>query len=176
MNTPTKLLSLATLAALAATPAAAQTEPGTPAQIAEAIQACRAVTSTKETDFRRLESLGWPTAERRGGNRSRNKVIGAHQADGNPVLVIVADEEKRNKSCVVRARLSDSGAYAATLQGLSEVIGMPNRAEENTYFWTLEGHELRVDPTGSRDEPVARFEISAISAPATPADQQETAE
>ncbi len=154
-----------------ATPALAQTDPGTPTQIADAIEACKAITTTEKTDYRRLESLGWPTAERRGGNRTRNKVIGTHQAEGNPVLVIVADEEKRSKTCVVRARLADSSAYATTLQGLSEIVGMPVRAEESSYFWTLDGHAMRVDPTGSRDEPVARFEISALTA-----DQQETAQ
>lgn len=148
------------LAALLASPAIAQSAPATPTQIAEGIEACRAITGADKVDFRRLESLGWPTAEKRAANRGKNKVIGAHQAPGNPVLVIVADEEVRNKTCVVRAMLPDSSAYASTLQGLSEIIGMPTAADGNSYIWSLDGHELRVDPAGSRDEPIARFQIS----------------
>ncbi|MEL7729311.1 hypothetical protein AAG612_07230 [Citromicrobium bathyomarinum] len=177
MNAPTKFLILGPLVALAAAPAAAaEDEVATPAQIAEAIDACEAVTSTDKVEFRRLESLGFPTAEKRGANRGRNKVIGAHQKPGNPVLVVIADEQVENKTCLVRVKLAQTTDYAPTLQGLSEIIGMPVRAEANSYFWTLEGHEMRVDPAGDAKEPVARFEISATQTPATPADQQETAE
>ncbi|MCA0977346.1 hypothetical protein LCM19_03105 [Qipengyuania flava] len=157
-------------------PAVAQTEPATSAQIVEGIEACRAITSPDKVEFRQLESLGWPTAERRGGNRTRNKVIGAHQKPGNPALVVVADDQVETKTCVVRARLADSSSYGPTLQALSEIIGMLVRAEESSYFWDLDGYELRVDPTGSRDEPVARFQISANPTSVSPADQQETAE
>ena len=167
----TALVAIATSPALAATDDAA-----TPAQIAEAIDACEAVTSTDKVEFRRLEGLGFPTAEKRGANRGRNKVIGAHQKPGNPVLVVIADEQVENKTCLVRVKLAQTTDYAPTLQGLSQIIGMPVRAEANSYFWTLEGHEMRVDPAGDAKEPVARFEISATQTPATPADQQETAE
>jgi len=90
--------------------------------------------------------------------------------------VVIADEQVENKTCLVRVKLAQTTDYAPTLQGLSEIIGMPVRAEANSYFWTLEGHEMRVDPAGDAKEPVARFEISATQTPATPADQQETAE
>lgn len=163
-------------AALAAVPAAAQDQAATSAQIAEAIEACEAVTSIDKVEFRRLESLGFPTAEKRGNNRGRNKVIGAHQKPGNPVLVVIADQQVDDKTCLVRVKLAATSDYAPTLQGLSEIIGMPVRADNFTYFWTLDGHELRVDPAGDAKEPVARFEISATQTPATPADQQETAE
>ena len=172
-----KLAVATALFAIATSPAAAaEDEVATPAQIAEAIDACEAVTSTDKVEFRRLEGLGFPTAEKRGANRGRNKVIGAHQKPGNPVLVVIADEQVENKTCLVRVKLAETSAYAQTLQGLSEIIGMPVRAEANSYFWTLEGHEMRVDPAGDAKEPVARFEISATQTPATPADQQETAE
>ena len=172
-----KIAFATALVAIASSPAAAaQDDAATPAQIAEAIDACEAVTGTDKVEFRRLDGLGFPTAEKRGGNRGRNKVIGAHQKPGNPVLVVVADEQVENNTCLVRVKLADTSAYAATLQGLSEIVGMPVRAEGNSYFWTLEGHEMRVDPAGSAKEPVARFEISATQTSATPADQQETAE
>jgi len=104
-------------------------------------------------------------------------VIGAHQKAGNPVLVVVADEQVDDKTCLVRVKLAETASYAPTLQALSEVIGMPHAADGFTYFWTLgDSHEMRVDPAGDADEPVARFEISAIETPAIPADQQETAE
>ena len=171
-----KLAFAASLATLAAFPAVAQDQAATPAQIAEAIGACSAVTSVDKVEFRRLESLGFPTAEKRGGNRGRNKVIGAHQQPGNPALVVIADEQVKDKTCLVRVKLPETAAYAPTLQGLSEIIGMPARADGFTYFWTLDGHELRVDPAGDAKEPVARFQISATATPVTPADQQETAE
>ena len=171
-----KRILIGCVALLAAAPAAAQTD-ATPAQIAEGIEACRAITGTDKVEFRKLESLGFPTAEKRGNNRGRNKVIGAHQKAGNPVLVVVADEQVEDKTCLVRVKLAETASYAPTLQALSEVIGMPHAADGFTYFWTLDdSHEMRVDPAGDADEPVARFEISAIETPAIPADQQETAE
>lgn len=172
-----KALPLAGLALLAtASAAAAKDEAATPAQIAEAIEACKAVTDTDRVEFRRLESLGFPTAEKRGTNRGKNKVIGAHQKPGNPVLVVIADEQVENKTCLVRVKLANTTDYGPTLQGLSEIIGMPVRAEGNSYFWTLDGHTMRVDPAGDAKDPVARFEISATPTLVTPADQQETAE
>ena len=156
---------VAIVALLAAAPAAAQTSPATAAQIAEGIAACRAVTTVEKVDYRPLDGMSWPNITKRNG-RSQSKIAGIRQKEGNPVLMVVTDDEVRAKICVVRARLAQSGDYSSTLQALSDIIGMPSKAEGFAYFWTLDGHEVKVEPAGSRDEPIAHFVISGLPAEA----------
>ena len=154
-------LVLASLAFLAA-PAAAQDRPATPAQIADAIDACETITSPNWLELKQLPSLGWDTVEKRGGRRGAMKVRGAYEKQGNEALIIISREELKEKACVVFARLDSTADYGPTAQGVSEIIGMPVRADGPTYFWIQGDKELRLDPAGDRSKPIARFQITAI--------------
>lgn len=146
---------------ITSTPAAAQQTPADAAQIVEAIEACRAITSPKWIELKALPALGWDNAERR-ASRGRQIMRGIYEKAGNNAYVIVGKDELDSKSCVVTARLASGAEYGPTAQGVAELIGMPERAEGHTYFWTLGDKRIRLDPAGERDAPLARFEITAI--------------
>ncbi|QYJ06421.1 hypothetical protein [Qipengyuania flava] len=148
--------------ALMAAPAAAQDKPATPAQIADAIDACAAITSPTWLELKQLPSHGWKPFEKRGGRRGAMKVRGAYEKVGNEALIIISKEELKQKACVVFAKLDNTADYGPTAQGVSEFVGMPVRAEGPTYFWIMDDKEMRLDPAGDRDKPIARFEITAI--------------
>lgn len=153
-------LLLTALAFLAA-PAAAQERPATPAQIADAIDACETITSPTWLELKQLPSLGWNPYKKRGG-RSMMQVRGAYEKRDNEALIIISKESLKAKACVVYARLDDTADYGPTAQGVSQYVGMPVRAEGPTYFWIMDDKEMRLDPAGDRDKPIARFEITAI--------------
>lgn len=151
------------LIALLAAPVSAQERPATPENIAEAIEACSAVTSPSWIHLKQLPDHGWKQVEKRGSNRRVMKVRGAYEKYGNEALIIVSKDELKSKSCVVYAKLDTTADYGPTAQSVSGIIGMPVKAEGPTYFWIYGDKNLRLDPAGDRDKPIARFEISAIA-------------
>lgn len=155
-----KRILLPALALLAA-PAAAQDKPATSEQIADAIEACKTITSPSWIELKQLPSLGWRPYEKTGGRRVM-KVMGAYEKRDNEALIIVSKDELKSKSCVVSAKLDSTADYGPTAQGVSQIVGMPVRADGPTYFWIMGDKEMRLDPAGDRDKPIARFEITAI--------------
>jgi hypothetical protein len=155
-----KLVFLAPLA-LAAASASAQDKPATAAQIVDAIEACKAITSPTWLELKALPAQGWNPYRKSGGRRAQ-VVSGAYEKRGNEALIIISREDLQAKKCAVYARLESTAQYGPTAQGVSQLVGMPDRAEGPTYFWTLGDKTMRLDPTGDRDKPIARFEISAI--------------
>ncbi len=157
-----RLAALTATAALLSAPAAAQEAPADSAQIAAAIEACSAITSPTWIELKQLPDHGWEPVKKRGGGRSAMVVRGAYEKRGNEALIIIGKDELKAKSCVVFARLQATGDYGPTAQGVSQLIGMPLRADGPTYFWVLGDKNIRLDPAGDRDKPIARFEITAI--------------
>ncbi|MEX0342497.1 MAG: hypothetical protein AB3N06_07915 [Erythrobacter sp.] len=155
-----KRFFLPTLALIAA-PAAAQDSPATSEQIADAIEACKTITSPTWLELKQLPSLGWKQYQKRAGRKAM-KVRGVYEKQDNEALIIVSKEDLKAKACVVFAKLDDTADYGPTAQGVSQIIGMPVRAEGPTYFWIMDDKEMRLDPAGDRDKPIARFEITAI--------------
>ena len=157
-----KTLRLLPFLALAAVPAAAQDKPASAAEIADAINACKAVTSPTWIELDDLRGHGWKPYRKAAGRRAQ-VITGAYEKVGNEALIIITKEDLKAKACTVFARLDNTSDYGPTAQGVSEFVGMPNRADGPTYFWALgDGKVMRVDPTGDRDKPIARFEITAI--------------
>ncbi|MEZ5682092.1 MAG: hypothetical protein R3E14_12455 [Erythrobacter sp.] len=150
------------LAVCLAAPVAAQDKPADAAQVVEAIEACKTITSPTWIELKQLPSLGWHPLEKRGGGRSTMKVRGIYEKPHNEALIILGKDELKAKSCAIFARLDKTSDYGPLAQSVSQIIGMPNRAEGPTYFWTLGDKALRLDPTGDRKKPIARFEITAI--------------
>ena len=155
-----KIAFLAPLALLA-TPTAAQENPASAAQIVDAIEACKAITSADWLELKALPSHGWKEYRKSGGRRAQ-VVRGAYEKAGNEALIIIGKDDLKAKACTVFARLESTSDYGPTAQAVSQLVGMPTHAEGSTYFWTLDdGKSMRVDPTGDRDKPIARFEITA---------------
>ena len=151
------------LALAAAVPAAAQDKPATSFQIVDAIEACKQITTPTWLHLDNLKDHGWRPYRKAAGRRAQ-VVRGAYEKQGNEALIIISKEELKAKACVVFARLDSTADYGPTAQGVSQIVGMPIRAEGPTYFWSLgDGMEMRVDPTGEREKPIARFEITATA-------------
>lgn len=148
-------------ALLLAAPAAAQQEAATAPHVAEAIAACQAITGTDDVRYDNLPPMEWDNAKRRGA-RSQRVFKGLYQKEGNNTLIVVANEQLEAKTCVVQAFLPDTASYVPLLQEVSQSIGMPEQQDGYSYFWTIAGHTVRVDPAGDAKRPFARFEISAI--------------
>ena len=151
------------LALAAAAPAAAQDKPATAFQIVDAIEACKQITTPTWLDLDSLSDHGWKPYRKAAGRRAQ-VVRGAYEKVGNEALIIISKEELKAKACVVFAKLDNTSDYGPTAQGVSQIVGMPVRAEGPTYFWLLgDGMNMRVDPAGDRDKPIARFEITATA-------------
>lgn len=156
-----KKLFFAVPLALLAAPVAAQERPASAAEIVDAIEACKAITSPTWLELKALPSLGWKEYRKSGGRRAQ-VVRGAYEKTGNEALIIISKDDLKAKACTVFARLESTADYGATAQAVSQIVGMPTHAEGPTYFWTLDdGKVMRVDPTGDSDKPIARFEITA---------------
>ncbi|WP_120715945.1 hypothetical protein [Tsuneonella amylolytica] len=158
----TRTALFAAVAALSvAAPAAAQEKPATTAQIVEAINACKAIVSSTWVDLKKLPSMGWEPYRKSTGSRQM-KVGGAYEKRGNEALLVVGHDELKDKSCVVLARLGGGGAYGATAQGVSEVIGMPMGQQDFTYTWDQGAQRVTLDPSGDKAAPKARFAVIAV--------------
>ena len=153
------LLSAAALASVAA-PALAQDAPDA-AEVAEAINACRAVTTANWIHLDKLADHDFHMAEKRGRSVSKRKIRGLYAKKGNGAFIIASPDELKEKQCVVSAALADTAAYGPLAQGVSGIIGMPNRQDGNAYFWDLDGQTIKIEPEGSADEPYARFTVTA---------------
>ena len=158
-----KRLFFAVPLALLAAPVAAQEKPASVAEVVDAIDACKAITTPTWLELKALPSHGWKEYRKSGGRRAQ-VVRGAYEKADNEALIIISKEELEAKACVVFARLESTGDYGSTAQAVSEIVGMPTRAEGPTYFWSLgDGKTMRVDPAGDRTKPIARFEITATA-------------
>ena len=144
-----------------ASPLAAQEKPASPAQIAEAVSACREITSPTWIDLKELPSLGWSPYTKASG-RNQMKIGGAYEKAGNQAILVIGHEELKAKTCVVLAKLESGAAYGATAQGVAGIIGMPTRQSDYTYIWEREGQHITLDPSGDKSAPKARFAINAI--------------
>ena len=157
-----KIAFLAALPIVAiAAPAAAQMKPAGAADVVAAIEVCKSVTTPDWIHLDRLESQNWHTAEIRGERRRTRKVRGIYETPGNRAFVVITREELRNKECVVQARLKDTASYPALLQEVSQSVGMPNGQDGFAYTWDLGDFTMRVEPTGERSAPNARFTLKA---------------
>ena len=154
------LLAGLPVAALASS-AAAQMKPATATDVVAAIEVCKAVTTPDWIHLDRLETQGWNTAEIRGERRRMRKVRGIYERPGNRAFVVITREELRNKQCVVQARLKDTASYTTLLQQVSQSVGMPNGQDGFAYTWDLGDFTMRVEPTGERSAPNARFTLKA---------------
>lgn len=94
-------------------------------------------------------------------------VRGVYEKAGNNTYIIVGKDELKEKSCVVSARLNATSDYMPIAQGVSQIIGMPSRAEGFTYYWTIGDKQIRLDPAGDRTAPTARFAVTAIAQEST---------
>ncbi len=149
------------VAALLASPVVAQDGATEPADAADAISACTSITESDWLHLKRLPSVGWDAAKRRGA-RSMRVIKGVYEKENNSALIVIGTEQLDTKSCVVQAFLSDTGNYGTFLQEVSGIVGMPSGQEGYTYHWQMDSHRLRVDPAGDKKRPIARFEITAI--------------
>lgn len=157
-----KLFACSPLLAIAcASPALAQTKPADATQIVDAIEACKAITSPRWLDLAALPARGWDSAKRRSG-RSEQVFRGVYEKKDNEAYILIGRDELKEKVCVVSARLSSTGDYGHTAQAVSAIIGMPDRAEGFTYYWTIGDKQIRLDPAGEKSAPTARFAITAI--------------
>lgn len=155
---------LAFLAAfLLAAPAAAQQEPAGATDVAEALTACQAITTPTWLELSALRAAGWDYPTKRGSGRSSQVVKGLYAKPGNHALIVIGKEELEKKSCVVNALLNSTADYGTLLQGLSAIIGMPDSQDGYSYVWTIADKQIRVDPAGDRNRPLARFEVTAIA-------------
>ena len=151
------------LALAAAAPAAAQDKPASAAEIVDAIDACKAITSPTWIELDDLSKHGWKPYRKPAGRRAQ-VVRGAYEKQGNEALIIISKAELREKACVIFARLDSTADYGPTAQSVSQFVGMPTHADGPTYFWSLgDGMKMRIDPTGDKDKPIARFEIKATA-------------
>lgn len=148
------------LLALAA-PLGAQERPAAPGQIADALSACKAITSPTWIDLKKLPALGWSPYTKAAG-RKQMKIGGAYEKTGNPAILVIGHDELKTKSCVVLARLESGAAYGVTAQGVAGIIGMPTRQSDFTYVWERDGQTITLDPSGDKSAPKARFAINAI--------------
>ena len=155
-----KLLVLAALTLAA--PVSAQKKPAGATDVAEALAACQAITTQTWLELKDLREAGWEYPVKRGNGRQSQVVKGLYTKKGNDALIVIGKEELDKKSCVVNALLADTASYSSLLQELSGLVGMPNRQEGYTYFWTIADKEIRVDPAGDANRPIARFEVTAI--------------
>lgn len=143
------------------TSAAAQMKPAAATDVVAGIEACKAITTPSWIHRDRLSELGWYTAEMRGERRTTRKVRGIYEARGNRAYVVLTGEQLRNKECVVQARLKDTASYTSLLQQVSQSVGMPTGQDGFAYIWDLGEFTMRVEPTGGRDAPNAKFAIRA---------------
>ncbi len=158
-----RAVTFAAVAALTCSfPLAAQEKPASAAQIAQAVDACKAITGSKWIDLKKLPSLGWTPFTKSTG-RKQMTIGGAYVKRGNEALLVVGHDELKEKTCVVLVRLQSGGSYGATAQAVSEIIGMPTGQQDFTYIWEQGGQRISLDPSGDKSAPKARFAVTAIN-------------
>lgn len=160
--TRTALYAPLSLIALAAAPASAQMKPASADDVLGAIAACRSITTPVWIDTDALEEQGWYTAEVRGERRRTRKVRGIYERRNNRAYVVTTRDELRSRECAVQARLESTSDYVPLLQQVSQTLGMPTGQDGFAYTWELDGLAMRVEPTGDRSAPSARFVLTAL--------------
>ncbi|ANU07654.1 hypothetical protein [Paraurantiacibacter namhicola] len=157
-------LAFSALAAVAATlsaPASAQMKPASAEDVAEAIKTCKDITSPTWIDKDALKGHGWHQVRQRGRGRGGARLYNAYETRGNDAYLVFEREDLKAKNCVVLARLENTGAYNGLAQGLAGEIGMPNGQDGFAYIWDQSDYIVRMEPSGDRDTPNARFTIKA---------------
>ena len=154
------LSALAACAAFAA-PAAAQMKPADAEDVAEALATCKAITSPVWIDKDALKGHDWHQVRQRGAGRGGARLYNTYEKRGNRAYLVFEREDLQAKQCVVLARLEDSSEYVNLARDLAGEVGMPTGQDGYAYIWDDADYTVRMEPSGERDTPNARFTVKA---------------